>query len=130
MEDSSLVSIGEDIWIIEGDIVSFYGFPYPTRSVAIRLQDGCLWIWSPVELTNQLRQGVTAIGSPTHLVSPKKLHHLYLKSWQEAVPHARLWGPASTLRKRPNLNFEPPLVDEAPSHWAGQTSNAGFEGRS
>lgn len=128
MEDGSLVSIGENIWIIEGDIVSFYGFPYPTRSVVIRLQNGSVWIWSPVKLTDHLRQDVTAVGSPTHLVSPNKLHHLYLKNWQEAFPHARLWGPASTLRKRPDLNFEPSLVDEAPSDWADELEQCWVRG--
>ncbi|WP_234683744.1 DUF4336 domain-containing protein [Bradyrhizobium monzae] len=128
MEDNSLVSIGENIWIIEGDIVSFYGFPYPTRSVVIRLQNGTVWIWSPVKLTNHVRQEVTAIGPPMHLVSPNKLHHLYLENWQKEFPHARLWGPASTVRKRPDLSFEPALVHDPPCHWADQIDQCWVRG--
>jgi hypothetical protein len=42
------------VWMVEGPVVSFYGFPYPTRMVAIQLTDGSAWIWSPVALTEEL----------------------------------------------------------------------------
>ncbi len=39
-----LENIGSDIWLAEGEIVSFHGFPYPTRSVVVRLPGEDLWI--------------------------------------------------------------------------------------
>ncbi|HKL62541.1 MAG TPA: hypothetical protein VJ883_04185 [Woeseiaceae bacterium] len=36
----SLQNIGDCLWLAEGEIVSFYGFPYPTRSVIARLDNG------------------------------------------------------------------------------------------
>jgi hypothetical protein len=33
----ALEVIGDSIWLVEGDVVDFYGFPYPTRSVIVRL---------------------------------------------------------------------------------------------
>lgn len=107
---------------------AFTVFPYPTRSVVIRLQSGSVWIWSPVKLTNHVRRELAAIGPPMHLVSPNKLHHLYLENWQKAFPHARLWGPAWTLKKRLDLSFEPALVDDAPSDWAGQMDQCWVRG--
>ena len=89
--------VDEAIWLVDGRTVNFYGFPYPTRSVILRLRNGDLWIWSPIELTPDLRQRVDALGPVRHLVSPNKLHHLYL---QEVVyPAARSWGPQSTARQ-------------------------------
>jgi hypothetical protein len=38
------------LWLIDGETVSFYGFPYPTRTVIVRLSDDRLWVWSPMKL--------------------------------------------------------------------------------
>ena len=101
MAGSALLEpVGENIWLAEGGIVSFYGAPYPTRSVIVRLPSGDLWIWSPIELTAELRQAVEGLGRPAHLVSPNKIHHLFLAEWKKAWPGAKLWGPASTVHPR------------------------------
>jgi len=114
---ANLEQVAESLWIAEGEIVSFYGFAYPTRSVVVRLDSGALWVWSPVELTEKLRQDVDALGPVTHLVSPNKLHHLNLATWRTAFPAALLWGPASTIRRHPKWTFAAPLDDVAPRAW-------------
>jgi hypothetical protein len=35
-------SIATALWVAEGEIVSFFGIPYPTRSVIARLENGDL----------------------------------------------------------------------------------------
>jgi hypothetical protein len=122
------VPIGEALWLVEGDIVSFFGFPYPTRAVIARLDNGDLWVWSPVRLTDELKTAVDAIGRVAHLVSPNKLHYLYLEQWQRAWPSAKLWGPASTVRKLPRLEFEASLTGDAPAPWRGQIDQFWFRG--
>ena len=72
------------LWVAEGQNVRFFGVPYPTRSAIIRLENGDLWVWSPVKLTAVLRAEVSQLGPVRHLVSPNKLHHLYLKEWKAA----------------------------------------------
>lgn len=123
-----LEQVGEALWLAEGDIVSFYGFPYPTRSVIARLADGGLWVWSPVKLAHDLRTEVDRLGPVAHLVSPNKLHHLYLREWQEAYPNANLWGPRSTMRRHPDLAFRNPLQDESPPEWLAEIDQAWFRG--
>ncbi len=44
---NALEQIGDEIWIVEGEPVSFYGFPYLTRMAIVRLSNGDLWVWSP-----------------------------------------------------------------------------------
>ena len=51
-----LEPVDEDIWIAEGPLVDFYGFPYPTRAVIVRLPDKTLWVWSPIKLDVDLKQ--------------------------------------------------------------------------
>lgn len=90
-----------------GEIVTFYGFLYPTRSVVVRLPRDRLWIGSPIALTPELRQEIEALGAVADLVSPNKLHHLYLKDWKATFPTASLWGPRSTIEKGTTSPFNP-----------------------
>ncbi len=123
-----LQAIDTDIWLVEGGCVDFYGFPYPTRSVIVRLSDNDLWVWSPIRLTDPLRAEIETLGEPKFLISPNKIHHLFLGDWATAYPGATLWGPRSTIRKRSELKFEAALTDEAPEEWRGQLEQAWFNG--
>ena len=128
MSDPKLEQVHADLWVTEGSIVSFFGAPYPTRCVIARLGDGGLWVWSPVRLTAALRAALDRLGPVQHLVSPNKLHHLFLPDWKIAYPGARLWGPASTIRKCPGLAFQAALEDEPPPEWLGEIGQAWFRG--
>jgi hypothetical protein len=123
-----LEQVDDALWIAEGANVSFYGASYPTRSVIVRLGSGGLWIWSPVELTPDLRADIDRLGSVRHLVSPNKLHHLYLREWKAAYPKAALWGPQSTIKKRPDLSFRESLNDSPPPEWLPDIDQAWFRG--
>ena len=126
--ESRLRPAGNSIWIVEGDIVDFFGFPYPTRCVVIRLDDGDLWIWSPIALDDALEREIRVLGPVRHLVSPNKLHYLYLADWVRAFPDALMWGPASTIRKCRDLEFQPPLTDVAPEAWRDDIGQLWFRG--
>lgn len=115
-----LEPLGMDLWSADGGIVSFNGFDYPTRMVVVRLADGGLWLWSPVAPTAGLVEEVRALGPVRHLVSPNKLHFLFLGEWHAAFPEAKLWGTASTIAKCAGLDFAGVLADEAPAEWSGQ----------
>ncbi|KAL7506219.1 hypothetical protein ACHAXN_003491 [Cyclotella atomus] len=90
----------ENIWTVEGPRVNFFGFPYPTRMVVVRLlqsyegvKNGCAWIWSPIEFTEELANEIQAkAGTIKFLVSPNKIHHIFLKSWAEKFPDAKVFA--------------------------------------
>jgi hypothetical protein len=123
-----LEKVDEGLWLADGEIVNFFGAPYSTRSAIVRLGNGDLWIWSPVKLTPELRARLDRLGPVRHLVSPNKLHHLYLKEWHAAFPQALLWGPQSTIRKCPDLAFREALQDSPPVEWLGDIDQAWFRG--
>lgn len=123
-----LQPVGEELWLVEGPLVSFYGFPYPTRSVIARLPGGELWVWSPVELDDALRRAVNALGTVAYLVSPNAIHHLYLQDWAGEWPRAQLWAPRSTREKRHDLEFAGTLTDEPPGVWSDEIDQAWFRG--
>jgi hypothetical protein len=122
-----LEELGPDIWTADGGTVSFFGVPYPTRMAVVRLADGALWLWSPIELNREIEGAVRALGPVRHLVSPNKLHHLFLGEWSARFPDAKLWGPASTVAKIKQLRFSGVLGDRAPPDWAGQIDQYHFD---
>ena len=121
-----LEPLGPDLWIADGGTVSFFGFDYPTRMAVVRLDDGGLWVWSPIALDPALEQSVRALGPVRHLVSPNKLHHLFLAAWKANFPEAKLWGTASTIARFSKLGFSGALTDDAPPDWAGQMDQYHF----
>ena len=123
-----LNEFGTDIYVAEGPDVSFYGFPYPTRMAVIRLGSGGLWVWSPVALTDRLARSVEALGEVSHIVSPNKLHHLFLTEWSERWPRARLYAPPGLARKRQDIGFTDELHDQPDPAWADDIDQVIFRG--
>ena len=115
-----LEPLGQDLWFADGGIVSFNGFDYPTRMAVARLADGGLWVWSPIRRTAEMDSQLRALGPVRHIVSPNKLHYLFLRDWQATFPEARVWATAQTIAKCGNIRFEAALADDPPAAWDGQ----------
>jgi hypothetical protein len=116
------------LYLADGPVVSFFGFPYPTRMGIVRLTDGSAWVWSPIALNPDLERAVESIGPVRHVVSPNKIHHLFLQEWAERWPEARLHAPPGLARRRPDLLFHAELGDAADSAWAADIDQAMFGG--
>ena len=123
-----LVPFGEDLYLADGPEVSFHGFPYPTRMAVARLSTGRVWVWSPVALTVELALAVEAIGPVSDIVSPNKLHHLFLAEWSHRWPEARLHAPPGLARKKAPLRFATELGDDDDSRWRADIDQATFGG--
>ena len=101
MENPGLHRFADALWISEGPIVRFFGAPYPTRMIVVKLGDGSLWINSPVAATREQAAQLASIGPVAHLVSPTRLHDWRLESWTEFYPNAQVWK-ARALRNLPS----------------------------
>jgi hypothetical protein len=129
MEDAEMLEqFGPGLYLAEGPSVSFFGFPYPTRMAVAQLADGCLWVWSPVALTEALADAVQALGTVRYIVSPNKLHYLFLREWANRWPEAHLYAPPGLGRKQPDLCFDAELDDEPPTPWASEIDQVIFRG--
>jgi len=84
---------GERLWIVDGpEIRMDYGpasIPFPTRMTVVRLDDGRLWLHSPVAPDAALFDAVDALGEVAWLVAPNSLHYWYVADWQQRYPGAR-----------------------------------------
>jgi hypothetical protein len=85
-------------------------------------------VWSPIALTEELARAVEAIGPVGHIVSPNKLHHLYLREWKDRWPDARLYAPPGLAGKKKRLHFDAELQDQPEDAWASDIDQTVFRG--
>lgn len=119
---------GPSLYVADGPTVSFFGFPYPTRMAVARLGANELWVWSPIALTAELERAVNELGTVRHLVSPNKLHHLFLGEWRARFPQARMYAPPGLAARKPQLRFDAELGDEPDPAWATDIDQVIFHG--
>jgi len=117
---SMLHPFATELWIADGGVADVAGFRYPTRMAVVRLANGGLLLWSPTEMTDGLRDAVTALGPVRHLVAPNSLHHLHLAPWKAAFPQALLHAAPGLRERRVDLAFDADLTDAPHPDWAGE----------
>jgi hypothetical protein len=123
-----LTEVGHNIWIAEGGSVRFLGVPYPTRMTVVRLVGGSLWIHSPIALDKGLAAKVDSLGAVRYLVSPNKLHHLFIGDWAKSWPEARTYASPGLTTRRKDLRFDSELGDDPDPAWASEIDQVIFRG--
>ncbi len=123
-----LIPLAEDLWVAERP-QTFYGLPVGTRMTVIRLSGDRLLLHAPVALDTGLRAELDSLGKVLYAVAPNRVHHLYAGGVALAYPGARLWVAPGLERKRPDLEYEALLGDEAPEEWRGEVDQVFFRGR-
>lgn len=116
---SELDAWSDDVWIAEAPL-RFFGVPFGTRMTVVRLGDGSLVLHSPIHLSSSLKREIDQLGRVEHVVSPNKLHHLFIDAAMEAYPDAALHVPPGLAGKRPDLRFAAELTDDSPDAWRGE----------
>jgi hypothetical protein len=124
----ALQPVGEELWIHDGSEVSFYGFPFPTRMSVVRLPGGRLWIHSPEQLSAPLQAELAQLGTVSYLISPNKLHHLFLDQWLAAYPTARSYAAPGLAEKRRDLRFDAQLGENPEGAWEAEIDQLLFRG--
>ncbi len=123
-----LQPFGSSLYFADGPTVSFYGLPLQTRMAVAHLADRSVWVWSPVALSDELAREVESIGPVGHLVSPNKIHYLFLAEWADRWPDARVYLPPGLAAKKPKLRVDAELGDEPAPAWAGEIDQVVFRG--
>ena len=114
-------SLSDGLWVIDHPMVMGGGIALGARCTIVRLQDGSLWVHSPVPMGDAERAWLRDQGPVSTIVAPNLLHHFYLREAVEAFPDARLLAPAGIEEKVEGLSYEPleegatPHEDELPS---------------
>jgi Domain of unknown function (DUF4336) len=97
-----LQNIAHNIWHTQHNF-AVNGLSVSSRMTVVRLQDGCLWLHSPVPITKELKAELMALGEVAYVVAPSKMHYLFAADCMAAFPQATLFGAPGLQTKRPNL---------------------------
>jgi hypothetical protein len=123
-----LEPLATDVWTARRPLRMF-GVELGTRMTIVRLQDGSLFVHSPVALDAALRQAVDALGPVRFIAAPNRWHHLFAGDWAAAYPAAALYGVPGLPEKRPDLSFAAVLRgDERDLPWSSSLAHRLVEG--
>jgi len=120
-------ALAEGLWVFDRPL-RVGPIEIGTRMTALRLEDGGLFVHSPVALDARTRRTLEALGPVRHVVAPNQVHHLFIAEYREAYPEAIFWAAPGLPEKRPDLRFDAVLGDIAPEAWAGQLEQECFAG--
>ena len=71
-----------------------------TRMTVIQMKNNSLFLHSPTKLTPLLKKQLDEIGKVSIIVCPNKLHHLYINSYVEKYPKAKLYAAPGLEKKK------------------------------
>lgn len=125
-----LKKIAENIWIYDGTTVSFYGFPFSTRMTIIRLSTNELWLHSPTKISRSLIDEILALGDVKYIVSPNKIHHLFMQDWIQEFPNAKSYASPGLAEKRKDIQFSKELGTLPENEWVKDIDQTTFKGSS
>ncbi len=126
--DKLVRRFGEHFWVFDGECVPFFGLPFPTRMCVVRLNDGALWIHSPIALSDELKEQVKRLGDVKYLIAPNHLHHLFLPEWCSAFPEAQVYGTDELIKKRRDIEFDFSLNEARNWPWKSEIDQLMFTG--
>jgi hypothetical protein len=121
-----IAQIAEELWAVESPF-RVIGVNLGSRMTVARLPGGRLWLHSPVALDDASRAALEAVGTPSYVVAPSKVHHLFVKPLLEAYPNAKLYGAPGLASKRKDLSFHGELASGI-SEWSSDLDEQLVEG--
>jgi hypothetical protein len=108
----------DGVWVASGP-VRFLGLRLTATMTVLQLGDGSLLVHSPLPLSAEYRDQLSALGRVAHLYAPNTFHHQWLGEWAAAFPAARVHAPHELAAKRPDLRID---------RFHDQGGTAGFDG--
>jgi hypothetical protein len=102
------------MWCAERPFI-WNGIDVGGRMVVIKLQDGGLWVHSPIELDSALEKCLRELGPVKHIVSPNYEHVRYAKQWVEKFPAAISYACPGLRNQKPEVGFTNEIGEGAPA---------------
>jgi len=75
------------------------------RATLVRMANGSVAVFSPVALTDTVKQESETFGNVKYIVAPDQEHHIFLESWHKAYPNAKVLGPETLPSYRDKQNY-------------------------
>lgn len=130
--------VARDIGIVDGPLeyLTVGGLrlplPFTTRMTVIRLENGDLFLHSPIRFDEGLAGQLQRLGNPRHLISPNQFYYAHIGERKNAFPDSIAWAsPRVRQRARArgmHIDFSQDLPAVPPPDWDGQIDPTLFPG--
>ena len=97
-----------------------------TRMTVIRLQDGALWVHSPIEPTPSLAAELASLGEVRYVLAPNRTHHLFFRRFLKSFPRAKGFVAPGLAEKISDLSQYP--VIPIPGPWRDELQSWFIDG--
>lgn len=95
--------------------------PFTTRMTVIRLENGDLFLHSPIAFDQGLADELSRLGTIRHLISPNQFHYAHIGEWQRKCPRAIAWASPGVRRRaharKIHIRFDRDLDSSPPDAW-------------
>ncbi|TLU66295.1 DUF4336 domain-containing protein [Thalassotalea litorea] len=105
MKSATVKQFGENLFI-SSTFVKFYGATLQTRMAVIKADNNQLLIYSPIFLTDQIKQSLADLGTVTWIIAPNKIHNQGLADYIEAFPDAKIFAAPGLKERCPQLKVD------------------------
>ena len=112
-----LQNLDKNLWVVPAP-QRVFGLQIGTRMTVIKLISGGLFLHSPVSLTPELCQELSALGDVRAIAAPNRYHHLYVKDYFKTYPEALIYAAPGLPKKRKDLRFHDVLSENPPEVWS------------
>jgi hypothetical protein len=97
-----LTSIAANVWTVQ-HYFAVNGVPTSSCMTVVRLNNGRLWLHSPVPIAAQDKVQLDSLGDVCYIVAPNLAHHLFVLDLATHYPLAKVYGAPGLAAKRPDL---------------------------
>lgn len=112
-----LRQLADDLWVHDSDDAHL-GMRFGARMTVVRLPDGGLWVHSPLDITQELKAQLDALGPVRHIIVPSSYHYLCAAAFAQAYPSANVYTVPTFKRKLKGVTFHARLGDTPDPAWA------------
>jgi hypothetical protein len=118
MVSYTIRQVRDGMWFVEQSF-DLYRAELGIRMTVVRLPGGDLWLHSPVRFGENLAAQLSEFGPVRHIVSPSKMHRLFVLDWLAAFPAATHYVAAGMTLRAPGAKLPTTLGPSAPREWGG-----------
>ena len=108
----------ENLCLVEDEKFSVGGLQIGSRMTIVRMNDGNLFVHSPIALSKTINDSIDSIGKPRFIIAPNTMHHLFLKQFYDQYSDAELYIVPGLREKRPDFSHAKDLLDELDYPWS------------
>lgn len=106
---TTLTQIRPDVWLAERPfyprLPGLTSTDVGGKMAVVRLEDGSLWVHSPVALDDDLITELAALGEVRHIVTPNTEHQKWAPDWIRAYPRATSYACPGLRERKPEVGW-------------------------